>query len=84
MIRPLLSKTKLYVTGGFRTAGGMVGAIRDGACDGVGIGRPLGAEPYLCREILAGKVGGAIEVRLSLVFLPFLLSLFMDGLASRL
>ncbi|EMC98898.1 hypothetical protein BAUCODRAFT_120188 [Baudoinia panamericana UAMH 10762] len=61
MIRPLLKKTKVYVTGGFRTASGMVRAVADGACDGVGIGRPLGAEPYLCKEILEGKVCGAIE-----------------------
>lgn len=61
MIRPLLKKTKVYVTGGFRTASGMARAIQDGACDGVGIGRPLGAEPYLCKEILEGRVTGAIE-----------------------
>ncbi|EME45535.1 hypothetical protein DOTSEDRAFT_62043 [Dothistroma septosporum NZE10] len=61
LIRPLLKKTKLYVTGGFRTASGMVQAITDGACDGIGIGRPLGAEPYLCKEILEGRVTGAIE-----------------------
>ncbi|KAH9845055.1 NADH oxidase [Teratosphaeria destructans] len=61
MIRPLLKKTKVYVTGGFRTASGMVRAVEDGACDGVGIGRPLGAEPYLCKEILEGRVQGAIE-----------------------
>ncbi|KAK3104257.1 hypothetical protein LTR53_018593, partial [Teratosphaeriaceae sp. CCFEE 6253] len=39
----------------------MATAVKDGACDGVGIGRPLGAEPYLCKEILEGKVTGAIE-----------------------
>lgn len=61
MIRPLLKKTKVYVTGEFRTASGMVRAIQDQACHGCGIGRPLGAEPYLCKEILAGKVTGAIE-----------------------
>lgn len=61
LIRPLLSKTKLYVTGGFRTASGMVRALEDKACDGVGIGRPLGAEPYLCKEILSGRITGAIE-----------------------
>ncbi|KAH7066117.1 hypothetical protein BKA63DRAFT_607955 [Paraphoma chrysanthemicola] len=60
-IRPMLKKTVLYVTGGFRTASGMASAVRSGACDGIGIGRPLGAEPYLCREILSGKVSGAIE-----------------------
>jgi 2,4-dienoyl-CoA reductase-like NADH-dependent reductase (Old Yellow Enzyme family) len=61
MIRPLLKKTKVYVTGGLRTASGMVAAVRDGACDGIGIGRPLAAEPYLCKEILEGKVTGAID-----------------------
>lgn len=61
MIRPLMKKTKVYVTGGFRTASGMARAVQDGACDGVGIGRPLGAEPYLCKEILEGRVTGAIE-----------------------
>ena len=61
MIRPLLKKTKVYVTGGFRTASGMSQAVKDGACDGVGIGRPLGAEPYLCKEILEGRVTGALE-----------------------
>ncbi|TKA29800.1 hypothetical protein B0A50_03164 [Salinomyces thailandicus] len=61
MIRPQLKKTKVYVTGGFRTASGMAAALTSNACDGIGIARPLGAEPYLCKEILAGKVHGAIE-----------------------
>ncbi|KAJ9605174.1 hypothetical protein H2200_010564 [Cladophialophora chaetospira] len=61
MIRPLLKKTKVYVTGGLRTAAGMVKAIEEGACDGIGIGRPLAAEPYLVKEILEGKVSGALE-----------------------
>jgi tRNA-dihydrouridine synthase len=61
MIKPTLKKTKVYVTGGFRTASGMTTAIENGACDGVGIGRPLSAEPYLCRDILSGKIDGAIE-----------------------
>jgi len=67
MIRPHLKKTIVYVTGGFRSAAGMVGAIQGGACDGVGIGRPLSAEPYLCKDILAGRVNGALE---NLVPLP--------------
>lgn len=49
------------MTGGFRTASGMVRALEDDACDGVGIGRPLGAEPLLCKHILEGHVQGAIE-----------------------
>lgn len=39
----------------------MVRALQDNACDGVGIGRPLGGEPLLCKEILEGHVQGAIE-----------------------
>ncbi len=61
MIRPLLKQTKVYVTGGFRTAQGMVKAIQDGACDGIGIGRPLAAEPFLVKELLQNKITGAIE-----------------------
>lgn len=61
MIRPHLKTTKVYVTGGFRTIGGMVTAINQGSCDGIGLGRPLAAEPYLCREILNGTVTGALE-----------------------
>ncbi len=60
-LRPLLKKTKVYVTGGLRTAAGMAKAVGEGACDGIGIGRPLAAEPYLVKEILEGKVTGAIE-----------------------
>ena len=61
MIRPHLHRTKVYVTGGFRTTSGMVSALTSGACDGIGLGRPLSAEPYLCKEILSGRVRGAIE-----------------------
>lgn len=67
MIRPHLKKTKVYVTGGFRTASGMVRAIETNACHGVGLGRPLSAEPYFCRDIISGKISGAIE---NLVPLP--------------
>jgi tRNA-dihydrouridine synthase len=67
MIRPHLSQTKIYVTGGFRTLAGMTRALEANACDGVGIGRPLSAEPYLCKEILEGRVTGALE---NLVPLP--------------
>ena len=61
LIRLLLKKTKICVTGGFRSSAGMVQAISKGACDGIGIERPLAMEPYLVTEILEGKVTGAIE-----------------------
>lgn len=60
-IRPLLKKTKVYVTGGLRSASGMARAVSEGSCDGIGMGRPLAAEPFLCKEILEGRVNGAIE-----------------------
>lgn len=60
-IKPVLTKTKIYITGGLRSTEGMVKAISSGACDGVGLGRPITAEPYLCKHILEGKVTGALE-----------------------
>lgn len=61
MITPALSKTKVYVTGGFKTAGAMVNALK--TVDGVGLARPVCQEPHLCKDILEGKVKGAIKQR---------------------
>ncbi len=58
-IVPGLTKTKTYVIGGFKTVGGMVAALD--TVDGVGLARPVTQEPLLCRDILAGKVKGAIK-----------------------
>ncbi|GAB0138951.1 hypothetical protein EsDP_00007170 [Epichloe bromicola] len=59
VIVPALNKTKVYVTGGFRTANAMVKALD--TVHGVGLGRPVCDEFDLPRKILDGKVGGAIE-----------------------
>lgn len=40
-LRPVDPSVKVLVTGGFQHASAIAGAIRDGACDGVTIGRPL-------------------------------------------
>ena len=61
-IVPALTKTKTYITGGFKTAGAMVNALS--TVDGVGLGRPVCQEPRLCADILSGKVKGAIQMRL--------------------
>jgi 2,4-dienoyl-CoA reductase-like NADH-dependent reductase (Old Yellow Enzyme family) len=45
----------LMVTGGFRTSEGMAAALESGACDLVGLGRPLCVEPDLVNRILAGE-----------------------------
>lgn len=60
-IVPHLSKTKKYLTGGFRTVGAMVKALD--ILDGIGLGRPAAQEPRLPNDILAGKVTGAIRPR---------------------
>lgn len=54
-----LQDTKVYITGGLRTVQGMVAALN--TVDGVGLGRPVAQEFSLPREILQGKVTGAIE-----------------------
>jgi 2,4-dienoyl-CoA reductase-like NADH-dependent reductase (Old Yellow Enzyme family) len=61
-IVPALHKTKTYITGGFKTVGAMVGALK--TVDGVGLARPVCQEPRLCADILSGKVKGAIKQRL--------------------
>lgn len=61
-IVPALTKTKAYVTGGFKTVGAMVKALD--TVDGVGLGRPLTQEPRLCKDILEGRVKGAIAQKL--------------------
>lgn len=62
LISPALTKTKTYVTGGFKTVGAMVQALS--TVDGVGLARPVCQEPHLCKDILEGKVKAAIEQQL--------------------
>lgn len=62
MIAPALKKTKVYITGGIKTVGAMVGALS--SIDGVGLGRPACQEPHLPKDILEGKVKGAIRPRI--------------------
>ena len=59
---PALTKTKSYVTGGFKTVSAMVNALN--TVDGVGLARPACQEPRLCADILSGKVKGTIKQRL--------------------
>lgn len=61
-IVPAVKRTKVYITGGFKTAGAMVKALD--TVDGVGIARALCQEPRLCKDILSGKVNGAIMLKL--------------------
>lgn len=61
-IRPNLKKTKVYVTGGFRSAGAMIESLK--TIDGVGLARPVTHEFDLAKKILEGKVPAAIETLL--------------------
>ncbi|ETN80849.1 oxidoreductase, FAD/FMN-binding protein [Necator americanus] len=64
-IRPVFEKTIVYVTGGFRTAPAMVNAVRDGITDGIGLGRPITAEPDLPAKILRGDCLAAPDTQLN-------------------
>ncbi|KAI9851161.1 MAG: hypothetical protein M1838_004370 [Thelocarpon superellum] len=61
-IAPALKETKIYITGGFKTAGAMVHALQ--TVHGVGLARPSTLEPSFPNDILAGTVTGAIKQRL--------------------
>jgi 2,4-dienoyl-CoA reductase-like NADH-dependent reductase (Old Yellow Enzyme family) len=58
-ICPVLSQTKTYITGGFKSVGAMTKALS--IVDGIGLARPLAQEPHLCKDILDGTVTGAIK-----------------------
>ncbi|KIK94609.1 hypothetical protein PAXRUDRAFT_38528, partial [Paxillus rubicundulus Ve08.2h10] len=53
-LRSHIGRSKIAITGGFRTAQAMAEAIHSGSTDVVGIARPLTAEPFLVNEILRG------------------------------
>ncbi|KAI2463912.1 NADH:flavin oxidoreductase/NADH oxidase [Annulohypoxylon bovei var. microspora] len=59
MIVPQLKKTKVYVTGGLRTADAMVSALK--SVDGVGLARPICNEFDLPKKILDGRAKSAID-----------------------
>ena len=61
-IVPGLKETKTYVTGGLRTVGAMIEALK--TVNGVGFARPVCQEFHFCKDILNGKVTGAIDQKL--------------------
>ncbi|KAE8372672.1 hypothetical protein BDV26DRAFT_297651 [Aspergillus bertholletiae] len=48
-----MERTKVYVTGGYRSVKGMIRAVQE--IDGIGLARPLCQEPHLCSHILSGS-----------------------------
>lgn len=61
IVKPL-TKTKTYVTGGFKTVGAMVAALD--TVDGVGLGRPAAQEFMLPKQILEGKIKGVKKMHI--------------------
>ena len=61
-IVPTLKKTKIFVTGGFKTVGAMVRALD--IVDGAGLARAVCQEFRFCSDVLSGKIKGAIKQRL--------------------
>ncbi|KAK8004781.1 hypothetical protein PG990_010818 [Apiospora arundinis] len=55
-----VTKTKIYTTGGLKTAAGMVAVLRSGV-DGLGIGRAACQEPDLPLKLLSGKASGIMK-----------------------
>jgi 2,4-dienoyl-CoA reductase-like NADH-dependent reductase (Old Yellow Enzyme family) len=55
-IRKHLKRAKLMVTGGFRTASGMAGAIAEDGVDLIGIGRPLCVDTMAAGKLLRGEI----------------------------
>lgn len=60
-IRPVFTNTVVYLTGGFRSVSAMVDAINNNATQGIGLGRPITAEPDLPKKILGGRVTSAVK-----------------------
>jgi 2,4-dienoyl-CoA reductase-like NADH-dependent reductase (Old Yellow Enzyme family) len=58
VVKPL-SKTRAYITGGFKTVGAMVSALA--IVDGIGLGRPVCHEIGFGKDVLEGKIAGAIK-----------------------
>ncbi|KHN97120.1 Aldolase-type TIM barrel [Metarhizium album ARSEF 1941] len=63
-IRDRFKGVPLMLTGGFRSRRGMEAAIRDGACDLVGIGRPAVLDPQLPKNTIFNKDVNDDEARL--------------------
>ncbi|KAI1758449.1 NADH:flavin oxidoreductase/NADH oxidase [Xylaria castorea] len=80
MIAPQLKHTKVYVTGGLRTAAAMVEALK--TVHGVGLGRPVTHEFDFAKKLLEGKVNAAADYGIDEQ--DFALSIFAAGVQMRL
>jgi 2,4-dienoyl-CoA reductase-like NADH-dependent reductase (Old Yellow Enzyme family) len=62
VIVPALKKTKVYVTGGLRSAKAMVDALK--TVDGIGLARPVCQEFDLPKKLISGEVSASVEPQL--------------------
>ncbi|KAI1380628.1 NADH oxidase [Hypoxylon crocopeplum] len=60
LVVPHVTRTRCFITGGIRTVGGMLDALKSGL-DGVGLGRPSATEPRLPQELLLKGRKGCIK-----------------------
>jgi 2,4-dienoyl-CoA reductase-like NADH-dependent reductase (Old Yellow Enzyme family) len=51
-----VARMPIMSTGGFRRRASMIGALNDGTCDLIGLGRPLVTDPDVSAKLLAGSV----------------------------
>jgi 2,4-dienoyl-CoA reductase-like NADH-dependent reductase (Old Yellow Enzyme family) len=51
-----VARMPVMSTGGFRRRASMVGALNDGTCDLIGLGRPLVTDPDASAKLLAGRI----------------------------
>ena len=64
----------LMVTGGFRTKDGIEDALKSNICQIVGIGRPLCADPYCVKKMIAGELKELPSLEKTLSLGPSILS----------
>lgn len=69
-IREQFRDVPLMVTGGFRTREGMEAAIKEGACDIIGLGRPAAVEPALPKEVILNKEVSDKDAKTSVKAVP--------------
>jgi 2,4-dienoyl-CoA reductase-like NADH-dependent reductase (Old Yellow Enzyme family) len=63
--RAVAAHVPIVLTGGFRSAAAMRGALESGALDAVGLARPLALDPELPRRLLGGAAGPADAPRVA-------------------
>ena len=64
----------LMVTGGFRTKQGIENALQSNICQIVGVGRPLCADPFCIKKMMAGELEKLPSVEKTLSLGPWILS----------